>query len=111
MIYDPKNRLTDPSLSFPHPAIPSDASAEKTQVMHADGFEDAVVGIAEGFGGKRVIIYSYVKCVEILMERHGMDEAGASEFVQFNLLGAWVGEGTPMLLFEMDYEDILDALE
>ena len=33
----------------------------RDHVMHADGFEGACLGVAEGFGGRRVIIYSYKK--------------------------------------------------
>jgi hypothetical protein len=105
--YDPKNRITGASMAPLTPPPPN----ENNDVMHADGFEEAVVGIAEGFAGKRLIIYSYSKCVQILMDEHGMDEDGASEFIQFNMLGAWMGEGTPMLLFEMDYKEMLKALE
>jgi hypothetical protein len=33
------------------------------------------------------------------MERDGMTYEGAAEFFQFNTLGAWVGEHTPLFLW------------
>jgi len=94
LIYDPKNRI----------------SKDANQVMHADGFEDAVLGVAEGFGGKRTIIYSHQKCVEILTEKHGMDMDAALDFIDGQLIGAWVGEGTPMLLFEMSFAELQEYI-
>jgi hypothetical protein len=65
--------------------------------MLADGFEKALVGFGWQFN-RELAIYDYDKCVEILMERDEMDRDDAIEFMEFNVLGAWVGEGTPVFL-------------
>ena len=39
--------------------------------------------------------YSVARCIEALVEADGMEEQDAREFVHYNTMGAWVGEGTP----------------
>lgn len=65
------------------------------QILLADGFEDAFVGIGRQFG-KPVAIYDRSKCIEILMENMSEDEA--EEYFSFNVEGAFVGEKTPIFL-------------
>ena len=62
----------------------------------ADGLEDALLGIGWQFN-RRIAVYDYQKCLEIL-ERDGMTRDEAVEFFEFNVVGAWVGEGTPVFL-------------
>ena len=59
-------------------------------------FEDAIVGCAERCGLLPVILLDRKKCIEILMK--DMDEEEAEEFFEFNVIGSWVGEGTPMFM-------------
>ena len=63
----------------------------------ADGFEDALVGFGYQFNYP-VAVYNKDKCIEILMDRDGMDVMEAIEFFDFNVSGAWVGESTPIFL-------------
>ena len=70
------------------------------ELLFADGFEAAIIGMIEGWrGGSRVAVvcYDYDTCIEILVERDGMDE-DAEEFFEFNVLGAYVGDLTPVFL-------------
>ncbi len=70
--------------------------AEGTGVLTADGFGGALIGLVTRFGFENpVALYDQDKCIQILMERDGMDYEGAVEFFEFNTLGAWVGEMTP----------------
>ncbi len=73
-------------------------------VLYADGFEDALIGVGlQGGTHKPVAIYSIEKMEQILMDRDGMDWSEATEFLNFNTLGAYVGEYTPIYL-ETRYE-------
>jgi len=65
------------------------------EILLADGFEDALMGTVSRFGMQKVALYDRAKCIEILMERDGMTYEGAEEYFSFNVIGAWVGEGTP----------------
>ena len=68
------------------------------KALSADGLDEAVIGIVERCGMEPVLCYDARKCVEILMERDGMTRDEAQEFFEFNTLGAYMGEGTPMYL-------------
>jgi hypothetical protein len=65
----------------------------------ADGFEDAIVGVAERCSRPTLVVYDAERCIEILVERDGMDPEEAREFFEFNTLGAWMGENTPLFLW------------
>lgn len=73
-------------------------------MMTADGFEEAVLGYGTHFNTE-VVIYDYQKCVKVLMDRDSMDYDEAVEFMEFNVCGAWVGEGSPVFLREGPSED------
>tara|TARA_Y100000004_G_C8832630_1_gene376856 strand:- start:277 stop:531 length:255 start_codon:yes stop_codon:yes gene_type:complete len=65
---------------------------EKT--MKADGFDSAIIGTVERFGdSETIILYDKEKVLEILMKDMNRDEA--EEHFYYNILGAYVGEGTP----------------
>lgn len=77
---------------------------EHEGLLKANGFDDAILGVAEGWFGHAhhcVVCYDYDKCVEILMTRDGMSDEDANEWLQFNTLGAYVGEYTPVFLYNM----------
>jgi len=67
------------------------------EALLADGFEEAYIGICRRFNTV-VAAYDYDKCINVLMNRDGMCYEEAEEFFEFNVLGAWVGEGTPVFI-------------
>lgn len=69
--------------------------------LMADGFEEAIIGMADRCGQPMLVVYDVEKCIEILVARDGMSEEEALEFFEFNTLGSWVGEGTPLFLWTM----------
>jgi len=79
-------------------AVEDDMESGDPPLLLADGFDDAIVGIAQQFRDPSVVVYDKEKCLRILMERDGMDREGAEEFFDFNVQGAYVGERTPMYL-------------
>ena len=68
------------------------------EVLLADGFEAAFLGICEIFGRPPVAAYDRDKCMEVLVERDGMEYDEAVEYFDFNVSGAWVGDSTPVYL-------------
>jgi hypothetical protein len=66
--------------------------------LSADGFDDAIIGRMERFGMDPILAYDWDKCVEILVERDGMDNEEAIEYMDFNVTGAWMGDGTPCFI-------------
>ena len=73
------------------------------EVLLADGFESAFVGIARQFN-KCIAVYDYEKCIKILIERDGMTTDEAEEYFEFNVIGSYVGELTPCFLTCMKFE-------
>jgi hypothetical protein len=74
------------------------------EALLADGFEDAIVGMCERAGAMPVVAYDRYECIRILMDRDGMTDEEAIEYFNFNVAGAYVGEGTPVFLTPWDSE-------
>ena len=70
-------------------------------ILKADGFDDAVIGVCEQFDSPPRLVYSVSKCLDILMEE--MDEMEAMEYFDYNVSGAYVGESTPVWCWDLEY--------
>ncbi len=64
--------------------------------MLADGLDEALAG----FDSKGRAIYHIEEILGILMQRDGMSEEEAQEFFDFNIEGAYIGEYTPIYMWE-----------
>ena len=75
-----------------------------------DGLDDALLG----YDTKSRAVYSVIKIIQIFMERDGMTHEEAIEWMEYNVVGAWVGETTPIFVHEippfMQPEDYLEDL-
>lgn len=69
-----------------------------TELLFADGFDDAIIGVGVQASRNETVVYDHRKCVEILMERDDMTEEDADEYMSFNVTSAWVGDGTPIFV-------------
>jgi hypothetical protein len=79
-----------------------------SETLVADGFDEAIIGIGRQFN-KNLVIYDEDKCIQILMERDGMTDEEAIEFFEFNVVGAYVGEYTPIYVrLGTTLQDVLD---
>lgn len=67
------------------------------ELLFADGYDSAIIGIAQR-GGTEFVVYDSAEVVRILRRRDGMSQAEAEDFFEFNVLGAWVGEKTPLFV-------------
>ena len=68
------------------------------EAMMADGFDDAILGMCISFGAEPLVAYDYEKCLNILMERDGMERTEAIDFMEFNVIGSYVGLNTPVFI-------------
>ena len=66
------------------------------EAMLADGLDDAIMG----YDTKGRVIYSVGSILDIFVERDGMSYEDASEYFSFNVEGAYVGEYTPIFMYE-----------
>ena len=79
-----------------------------SETLIADGFDEAIIGIGRQFN-KQLVIYDEDKCIQILMERDGMTDEEAIEFFEFNVVGAYVGDHTPIYVcIGTTLNDVLD---
>lgn len=84
-------------------AFIEEAGCEDEGILLADGFEDAFIGIGWQFNTPRAT-YDRQKCIDVLMTRDGMSEEDAEDYFSFNVIGAWVGDKTPIFLHRMTVE-------
>jgi len=68
------------------------------EAMMADGFDDAIMGMCIQFGAEPLVAYNYEKCLEILIERDRITRTEAIDFMEFNVMGAYVGLNTPVFI-------------
>jgi len=78
-------------------------------MLVADGFDDAILGVARRCGQPDLVAYSVEKRLRVLVES-GLDEDQALEHFEFNVSGAWVGESTPVWVYGVEDRAELDAL-
>jgi hypothetical protein len=61
------------------------------EFLKADGFDKAIIGLDEA---TMRLIYSVKKCIAILT--YNMSEEDALEYLNYNVISAYVGEKTPI---------------
>lgn len=66
-----------------------------------DGFDEAFIGFSRRINEPMLAVYSYDKLIKVCMERDGMEYEEAVEYVDFNVIGAWVGEQTPIIVMPL----------
>lgn len=71
---------------------------ENEEALLADGFEAALIGICYRFGQPSLACYDYERCLKRLIERDGMTREEAVEFFDFNVIGAGMGENSPVFV-------------
>jgi hypothetical protein len=68
-----------------------------------DGFDSAIIGTANIWNGNErvdVLVYDVEKMVETLINRDGMTEEEAIEYIDFNIENAYIGKDTPVLVWQ-----------
>jgi hypothetical protein len=69
-----------------------------------DGFDEACIGFSQRINEPMLAVYSYLKMVDTLIERDGMDYEEATEYIDYNCLGAWIGEQTPIIVMPIEQQ-------
>ena len=68
------------------------------EALTCDGFDEAIIGMAERINLGPVVAYSVTKIIEILITRDNMSFEEAHEYFSFNIIQAWMGENTPIFI-------------
>jgi hypothetical protein len=68
------------------------------EALLCDGFDEAIIGMAERINLGPIVAYDVDKMLKIMVERDGMTYEEAMEYFDYNILGAWLGENTPVYI-------------
>lgn len=84
----------------------------KVEVLFADGLDDAVIGLTrDAKSGAYRVVYDTHRVIQVLMNDQGFDYDDACEHLEVNIVGAYVGDGTPVWSFlpaiEEEDEDMM----
>lgn len=60
-------------------------------------FKDALIGYTENTFFSNVAVYDFEKCISLLIEQ-GMSVESAVEYFEFNVLGAYMGNNSPVFV-------------
>ena len=67
-----------------------------------DGLDEACIGFSKRINEPMLAVYSWQKIIETLIKRDKMDYDEAVEYIDYNILGAWVGEKTPIIVMSIE---------
>jgi hypothetical protein len=67
-------------------------------VLLMDGFDEALIGFSQRINEPLLAVYSYNVMVDVCVFRDGMSYEEAEEYIEYNCIGAWVGEQTPIIV-------------
>ena len=78
-------------------------------MLLADGFDDAFIGVGRRCHLPDIAVYSVEQCIEILM-KDGTTYEDAREYLEYNSIGSWVGENTPIWVEKKSLKEYLELL-
>jgi hypothetical protein len=78
---------------------PEEIEEINPEALLCDGFDEAIIGMAERINLGPIVAYDVDKMIDIMIERDGMTYEDAIEYFDYNILGAWMGENTPVYVF------------
>jgi len=62
--------------------------------------DNAIIGLTDDIvSGTQRFVYDYNKCVETLMKQ-GNDEQSAIDWIDYNVLGSYLGKETPIIVYQ-----------
>ena len=68
---------------------------ENPEALQCDGYDDCCIGIVRRCGHEPLALYSIDKMIAKMMVDDDMEEIEAIEHFEYNVIGAWMGDGTP----------------
>jgi hypothetical protein len=71
-------------------------------VLLMDGFDEALIGYTQRINEPFLAVYSYEQMLGVLVRRDDMDYEEAAEYINYNCLGSWIGEQTPIIVMPIE---------
>ena len=78
-------------------------------LLKLDGFDEAVIGVCMTWNNETLverIVYDGNKIIELLKSDGEMDEEEAQDYLDFNIIGAYMGEATPIVMWPTTAEEL-----
>lgn len=82
--------------------------SEKSAILWTD-CDKALIGIAERCGAIPLPVYDYNKLL-VIFQKQGMEPHEAAEWIEYNILGAYVGTRTPLIMFPMKPKECIERI-
>ena len=83
---------------------------KENECLIADGLDDAIIGVTAGINPQSMcVVYDYHKCVDIFIQQ-GMSWREAIEWMEFNVVNAYVGENTPVFVHTQFHDVTLQVV-
>ena len=70
------------------------------EALLAEGFNNAIMGMSIQFGQLPVVAYDYEECLKILQDRDDMSTDEATEYMEFNVIGSYMGINSPVFIMK-----------
>jgi len=70
---------------------------EALVLLEPEIYDTAIMGVVERINGQPAVCYNKSKILGILMN-DGIDIDGALEYYEYNILGSYMGEHTPVFM-------------
>jgi hypothetical protein len=67
------------------------------KALYPTDLADAIIGYVERFDTDVLILLDREKCIDIFCTRDGMTREDAEEYFEYNVIGSWMGSGTPAI--------------
>lgn len=74
-------------------------------MMKVDGLDNAIIGIGMRSGEDDILVYSFEKSIKEFMKCNDWTYEEALEWMDYNVLGAYVGKTTPIFVRNIQDED------
>lgn len=71
-------------------------------MLKADGLDKAIIGVAHRCGEPTVVAYDIERCIEAVQKELDCEIWEAIEYFNFNVLGSYMGEHTPLFIERVD---------
>jgi|Laugresbdmm110dd_1035094.scaffolds.fasta_scaffold39778_4 hypothetical protein len=91
--FDPKDEALNEGLAMRERIIDE---IESAIFLEPNTFDEAIIGVAYRFGIDPVVAYDRTIVIDILAREMTREEA--EEFFEFNTIGAWMGDLTPVFI-------------
>jgi hypothetical protein len=78
-------------------------------ILKLEGFDEAVIGVCMTWNDNTLVervVYDGNKILDLLKSDGEMDEEEAQEYLDYNIIGAYMGDTTPIVMWPTTAEEL-----